>query len=161
MNRLSGKAKQEAQKWMGEAAKAAVGSLCLRAFCGCVIVHSGKIVGMGYNAPPRDDLSLRRCHRKSEVPRDFKTDQTCCMHAEQRAILDALRNAPKQLAGSTLYFTRVNEDGEVLFSGRPYCTVCSKLALDVGIERFVLWHEDGIVSYDTPEYNELSFAYKP
>ena len=82
------------------------------------------------------------------------------MHAEQRAILDGLRNNPKKLPGSALYFTRVDQDGQIIFSGQPYCTVCSKLALDVCIDQFVLWHKEGIKSYDTAEYNELSFAYK-
>jgi hypothetical protein len=45
-------------------------------------------------------------------------------------------------------------------SGKPYCTICSKSALDIGIKEFVLWHEDGICAYDTAEYNLLSFDYQ-
>jgi hypothetical protein len=48
-----------------------------------------------------------------------------------------------------------------VFAGAPYCTICSKMALDVGLRWFGLWHETGIRMYDTREYNDLSFAWKP
>ncbi|MCX6738785.1 MAG: hypothetical protein NT098_01875, partial [Candidatus Parcubacteria bacterium] len=94
--------------------------------------------------------------------RDFgepKYDKTCCMHAEWRAMIDALRRNSEKLAGSKLYFTRVNEKGEIKRSGKPICTVCSRMALDIGIEKFVLWHEEGICEYPTDEYNRLSYEY--
>jgi len=47
----------------------------------------------------------------------------------------------------------------MLKSGKPYCTVCSRLALDNGIKEFVLWHTDGIKGYDTKEYNKLSYDF--
>jgi len=87
------------------------------------------------------------------------TDKTCCVHAEQRAIMDALRNHPKEMIGSTLYFIRLYEDWNMSFSGKPYCTICSKMALDVGISEFVLWHKNGIVAYSTEEYNLISYRY--
>ena len=55
---------------------------------------------------------------------------------------------------------RLDLDNQMQFAGKPYCTICSKLALDVGIKEFVLWHKDGIAVYDTHEYNELSFAFR-
>jgi hypothetical protein len=33
------------------------------------------------------------------------------------------------------------------------------MALDAGVKEFILWHEHGICSYDTEEYNRLSFEY--
>lgn len=73
--------------------------------------------------------------------------------------MEALRSHPGEIVGSTLYFIRLDESGEKSFAGRPYCTICSKMALDVGISEFVLWHEDGIVAYETGEYNLLSYQY--
>ena len=76
------------------------------------------------------------------------TDKTCCVHAEQRAIMDALRNNTNKIMGSTLYFIRL--DDTRIFSqigaqaGKPYCTICSKMSLDAGIKKFVLWHKQGI-----------------
>lgn len=87
------------------------------------------------------------------------TDKTCCVHAEQRAIMDALRNNSNEIAGSSLYFVRLNKNGTFSRAGKPYCTICSKMALDVGIEEFILWHKQGICVYNTEEYNKLSFLY--
>lgn len=147
--------------YFDESAKEARKALCLRAKCGSVIVdNEGKIIGRGYNAPPQDDISILRCNRKHELHVTFKSDKTCCVHAEQRAIMDALKNKPDKLNGATLYFIRLDENGDIKHSGKPYCTICSKMSLDVGIKYFALYHKDGIGVYDTKEYNELSFAYK-
>lgn len=149
----------EAIHWMKEAGKVAEKAMCLKAKCGTVIVKDGVIIGEGYNAPPLDKEENRMCDKN----RDFgepKYDKTCCMHAEWRAMIDALRRNSEKLAGSKLYFTRVNENGEIKRSGKPLCTVCSRMALDIGIEKFVLWHEEGICEYPTDEYNQLSYEYK-
>jgi hypothetical protein len=71
--------------------------------------------------------------------------------------MDVLRNNPGKITGSRLYFIRLGEDGKKSPAGKPYCTICSKMALDSGISEFVLWHKEGICVYDTEEYNELSF----
>jgi hypothetical protein len=65
--------------------------------------------------------------------------------------------------GRDLYFVRVDMNAplNILFSGEPYCTVCSRFALDVGIKTFALWHEYGIIQYPTDVYNQLSYAYTP
>jgi len=64
------------------------------------------------------------------------------------------------LVGSTIYFVRLGDDGEPKPSGEPYCTICSKTTLDVGIATFVLWRPEGFRAYGTYEYNELSFGYR-
>ncbi|MFH0873955.1 MAG: deaminase [Candidatus Komeilibacteria bacterium] len=135
-----------AEKWLQEAANSAKQALCHQAKCGCVIVKDDEVIGRGYNAPPLDSEANRRCDLDS-----------CCVHAEWRAIMDTLRHHPDMILGSTLYFTRVDNTGTILKSGQPYCTVCSRLALDVGIITFVLWHEAGITEYPTAEYNRLSY----
>ena len=73
--------------------------------------------------------------------------------------MDALRRNPNKLYGSRIYFTRLGENKEQLLVGNPYCTICSKMALDVGIIEFVLQHEKGVCVYDTKEYNTLSFKF--
>ena len=87
------------------------------------------------------------------------TDKTSCVHAEQRAIMDALKNNSEGLVWSRLYFVRLDDEGEISFAGKPYCTICSKMALDVGIAEFLLRHKEGIAIYGTEEYNQLSFEY--
>lgn len=159
MVKLKGEQEQEAIKWFNEAAQMAVKALCLNAKCGAVIIRDNEIIGEGYNAPPLDSEENRMCGQEI-VNNKPNYDKTCCVHAEWRAILNALKINPEKIAGAKLYFTRVDENGNIKKSGQPYCTVCSRLALDVGIAKFVLWHEDGICEYDMREYNKLSYSYK-
>ena len=69
----------------------------------------------------------------------------------------ALRNYTNEIIGSRLYFIRLDPTGNKIKAGEPYCTICSKMALDVGIAEFALWHKGGICVYNTEEYNLLSF----
>lgn len=147
------------EQWMAEAARVAQDAKCLKAHCGAVIVADGIIIGEGYNAPPLDDEKHRMCLSPLR-PEKEKYDKTCCVHAEWRAISDAQRRNPEKLSGATLYYCRVNDAGEVQPSGQPYCTVCSRLALDAGLAHFALQHTDGIRLYPTDEYNSLSFRYR-
>lgn len=160
MKCLKEQLEKEAIQWMNKAAEMAEKSLCLNAKCGVVIVKDNEIIGAGYNAPPLDSQENRMCD-KDFGPSKPKYDKTCCMHAEWRAIIDALKINSEKIQGAKLYFTRVDDFGKIKKSGQPYCTVCSRLALDVGIENFVLWHEDGICEYLTSEYNQLSYEFTP
>lgn len=148
------------EKWFLAAGEIAKQALCKRANCGAVIVKDDEIIGSGYSAPPLDDVKNSKCH--FEYPGELKkpkSDRTCCMHAEWRAIFDTLKKNPDKIVGSTLYFCRVDDNGSMLKSGEPYCTVCSRLALDSGIAFFALWQEGGIRVYDTREYNDLSYQF--
>lgn len=158
MRYLSGAEEQEALEWLATTASVALDASCTRAQCGSIIVNARRILGRGFNSPPGDLVSQRRCANEKNIYDQKVTDKTCCVHAEQRAILDALSNA-EHLNGSRLYFVRLNAEGEPARSGNPYCTICSKMALDTGIAEFVLWHEEGICVYDTQEYNNLSYRY--
>lgn len=146
------------EDYFREAGKVAEKALCLRDKCGAVIVKDGLIIGCGYNAPPKDDITMRKCHLELVTSPKPKSDRTCCMHAEWRAVLNALPTG--NIVGSTLYFVRVNEYGEIKQSnGVPYCTVCSRLALDVGIAQFGLWTKEGVGMFPTDQYNELSYQF--
>ena len=146
------------EKYFIEAGKVAEQALCLRDKCGAVIVSDGYVIGKGYNAPPGDDFTIRKCELELIHSAKPKSDRTCCVHAEWRAIVDALPSG--KIRGSTLYFTRVDEEGALKESdGIPYCTVCSRLALDVGVAYFGLWTERGAKLWETREYNEMSYAF--
>ncbi len=141
-----------------EALREAQKSMCTRGHGGAVIAKDGTIIGRGYNAPPKNDSHHAKCHLDQRTSRKPKSDRTCCVHAEWRAITDAFTHG-HDVAGSDLYFIGASDDGSMRYSGAPYCTVCSRLALDLGILRFGLWHETGITLYDTATYNDLSYAY--
>lgn len=150
----------EHEEWFKEAGSVAQNALCLRAKCGAVIVVDGLVIGSGHNAPPGDDISSRKCRDENyDRTKKPKYDLTCCMHAEWRAIIDALKKNKEKLRGATLYYVRLDDKGHLRRSGTPFCTVCSRIALDVGIAKFGLWHESGITLYDTHDYNERSYAY--
>ena len=143
--------------YQAEALREAGNSTCQRAQCGSIIVKDDRIIGRGHNSPPRDLESQRRClHDKSSYDNKV-TDKTCCVHAEQRAIMDALSKHPESIRGSTIYVIRL-KDG-VVQTGKPYCTICSKMALDAGIARFILIRADGIQEYGTAEYNDRSYRF--
>jgi len=149
-----------AMKFTKEAARIALLATCTRSKCGCVIVSNGKIIGRGYNSPPHNLESQRRCSCDKKEYDSKVTDKTCCVHAEQRAMMDALITNPEFVSGSRLYFIRLDDNGEMSLAGEPYCTICSKMALDAGVSEFVLWNEKGFCVYDTQEYNLLSYSYK-
>jgi deoxycytidylate deaminase len=123
-------------------------------------VNANEIIGRWYNSPPLDQEEQRKCSCIKDAYHRKVTDKTCCVHAEQRAIMDALKNNPDKIIWSRLYFIRLDEKGNPTRSGDPYCTICSKMALDMGISEFVLRQEKGIAVYDTKEYNLLSYEYK-
>ena len=156
MKFLSGDEEKNAIFYLSKAAELARKSECLDAKCGSVIVNNGLIIGSGYNKPAGNN---RRCGRSKESYHRRVTDKTCCVHAEERAIMDALCLNQDKIKGSRIYFIRVDEKGGSIKAGRPYCTICSKLALDRGIEEFVLWHEDGVCVYTAEEYDSLSADY--
>ncbi|MDO8472138.1 MAG: hypothetical protein Q7S64_03275 [bacterium] len=134
---------------------------CYHSLCGAVVVsRAGEVIGSGFNSPPQGLESQRRCHlTDADFSERFHSDRTCCVHAEQRAIMDALRHNAHLLPNARLYFGRCDQVGQLQLSHDPRCTICSKLILDVGIREVVLSREAGITVYLAVEFNDLSFAY--
>ncbi len=134
-------------------------STCKRSKCGSIVVSLGEkqILGEGFNSMPCN--AVAECFKDS-LPAGFKSDKTCCVHAEQRAIMNTLSGpAREKIFGSAIFFIRLDENGNPKHSGRPYCSICSKMALDSGIATFVLWHKEGWTAYGAKEYNDLTFKY--
>lgn len=159
MKYLSDNEEKQALEYIVKAGEIAKNATCNRSKCGSVIVSLDEIIGTGFNSPPNNNEEQRRCLNSKDLYHKKVTDKTCCVHAEQRAILDAIRKNSHKLAGSRLYFIRLDEKGVPSRAGEPYCTICSKMALDVGIAEFVLWNSKGVCVYNTEEYNILSFQF--
>lgn len=157
---LEGSEKIDATKHIEFCVLFAKKSTCQRAKCASIIVKDGEIIGEGFNGPPANMESQRRCSFDKFKYDSKITDKTCCIHAEQRAIMDALSKNRDKIKDSKIYFARLNEEGSLEKAGPPYCTICSKMALDVGIKEFILSHKEGICAYKTDEYNSLSFNFK-
>lgn len=147
------------EEYFKQAQAEALKATCNRAHCGAVIVSKdGQIIGRGYNAPPLGDESQRMCDAELDKSIKQNNDKTCCVHAEWNAIMDALKHRGDKIEGSTLYFMRVDDKGEFTEAGQPYCTVCSRLALESGVKTFGLWN-DGPELFDTARYNQVSYDY--
>ncbi|MEI8252771.1 MAG: hypothetical protein WCG25_03330 [bacterium] len=65
---------------------------CLRSKCGSIIVSNKEIIGSGFNSPPANYENQRRCNCEKSKYNLKVTDKTCCIHAEQRAIIETLKN---------------------------------------------------------------------
>ncbi len=158
MKILKNAEEEKAKKYFEIAKTAALNSTCYRLKCGAAIVSDGIIIGRGFNSPPGNQR-LEKC-LKDDLPSDFNSDKTCCVHAEQRALKDALIRNRFKLENSAIYFVRLDLNNNFVPSEKPYCTICSKDALDSGVKEWFLWHDFGIVSYNSEEYNEISFGRK-
>lgn len=147
------------EHYFEEARKVAAHATCNRAHCGAVIVtYDGEIIGRGYNAPPLGDESQRQCDSILNKTIKQSNDKTCCVHAEWSAIIDALKHHGTKIEGSTLYFMRVNDKNERTEAGDPYCTVCSRLAMESGIKTFGLWNK-GPEMFEVSDYNKKSYEF--
>jgi len=160
MKILTGEEEKDAINYFNITAEIAKNATCLRDKCGSIIVKDNEIIGEGFNSPANNLESQRRCLKDKKELHEKVKDKTCCVHAEQRAIFDALSKNANKIKDSRLYFMRLDENNNLTKAGKPYCTICSKSALDVGIKEFVLWHNEGITVYDTEEYNLISYNYK-
>ena len=147
-------------RFFKEAGAVATKALCNRARCGSVIVsNKGEIIGSGYNAPPLEDEDQRMCsYNNFKFSKKPKSDKTCCVHAEWNAIINALKHHPNEINGSTLYFMRIDENDNFTKAGEPYCTVCSRLAMQSGILKFGLWNNDPEM-FEVGNYNIKSYNF--
>lgn len=146
---------KEIEYFMNLAAEEAKKSTCKKSQRGTIIVKDGEVIGRGYNKPTLEGL-CDPCIREG-IMDNTRAELCSAIHAEQMAILDAV-NSKKPLAGSRMYHIKI-KDGKMGPSGKPSCTVCSRIIYESGVAEFVLWHEEGYAIYDSKELNELSFKY--
>lgn len=147
------------KKFFALAAEEAKQAKCLNAKCGSVIIKDGEVIGRGYNSPPQNKESQRKCTAKRDYSKKPKYDLTCCVHAEWHAIIDACKKNGSKIEGAKLYFMRVDDEGNFTGAGQPYCTVCSRMALDAGLSEFVLWHDNEAITFDAETYNLKSYDF--
>lgn len=153
---LTGMELARAREWLEAAAVAARASCCLRKKCGAVLVGAdGEVFGLAENRLPEGAVVHCNPYAWGE---GFKSDRSCCVHAEQRVLMCALAEG-REVRGSTLVYASLGEDGVRRVSGKPYCTICSKMALECGVGHWVLEHADGVTRYGAAEYNRVSFGY--
>ncbi len=79
-------------------------SHCIKAQVGAVLVKDTRIISIGYNGPPAKTHNCDEEFPLTGCPRDSKGSCSLALHAEQNAILYAVKNG-SNIEGSTLYVT--------------------------------------------------------
>ncbi len=149
---LEGQDLKEAKKYIKKAAEVSEKSICAVSKIGAVLTKNGKIIGEGFNGP--SEKACSPC-LFSLINKDVKTELCFAMHAEERAILDALEKGhdPK---GATLYSTYV-KNGNFFSTEDSFCAHCSRMFLESEIKEVVIPSKEEFVSYDVNEFYDLSF----
>ena len=97
-------------------------SHCVRAHVGAVLTRDTRIISIGYNGPPAGTHNCDEEFPAEGCPRDSKGSCSLALHAEENAILYAVKNGAN-LAGATLYTTL------------SPCLPCARLIFSAGIKQ--------------------------
>jgi dCMP deaminase len=90
--------------YMNLAINLASRSHCIKAQVGAVLAKDTRIISIGYNGPPSGTHNCDEEFPEEGCPRDSKGSCSLALHAEQNAILFAVKNG-SNIEGSTLYVT--------------------------------------------------------
>jgi hypothetical protein len=52
---------------------------------------------------------------------------------------------------------RIDNDNNFTDAGDPFCTVCSRLTMEAGVQDFALYNNNGADVYALDEYNQKSY----
>ena len=107
---------------MNLAEELALRSHCVRAQVGAVLSKDTRIISIGYNGPPEGTHNCDEEWPDSGCERDSKGSCSLALHAEENAILFAVKNGA-DLQKSTLYTTL------------SPCLPCARLIFSAGIVR--------------------------
>lgn len=99
-------------------------SHCIKRHVGAVLTKDTRIISIGYNGPPPDTHNCDEEFPENGCPRDSKGGCSLAIHAEQNAILYAVKNKAT-VEKSTLYVTL------------SPCLACARIIYTAGIERVI------------------------
>jgi dCMP deaminase len=97
-------------------------SHCVKAQVGAVLAKDTRIISIGYNGPPSGTHNCDEEYPETGCPRDAKGSCSLALHAEENAILYAVKNGAR-LEGATLYTTL------------SPCLPCARLIYSAGIKQ--------------------------
>ena len=106
---------------MNLATDLALRSHCVKAQVGAVLTKDTRIISIGYNGPPAGTHNCDEEWPENGCPRDARGSCSLALHAEENAILYAVKNGAN-LEGSTLYTTL------------SPCLPCARLIFSAGIK---------------------------
>jgi dCMP deaminase len=102
-------------------------SHCIKAQVGAVLAKDTRIISIGYNGPPAGTHNCDEEFPESGCPRDAKGSCSLALHAEQNAILYAVKNG-SNIEGSTLYVTLAP------------CIACARVIYTMKISKVIFLH---------------------
>lgn len=99
-------------------------SHCIKRHVGAVLAKDTRIISIGYNGPPSGTHNCDEEWPTIGCPRDSKGSCSLAIHAEQNAILYAVKNKTT-VEGATLYVTL------------SPCLACSRMIYSMGITKVI------------------------
>ena len=99
-------------------------SHCVKAQVGAVLTKDTRIISIGYNGPPAGTHNCDVEWPETGCPRDGRGGCSLALHAEENAILYAVKNG-SGLAGATLYVTL------------SPCLPCARIIFSSGIKKVI------------------------
>lgn len=99
-------------------------SHCIKRHVGAVLTKDTRIISIGYNGPPSGTHNCDEEWPDRGCPRDSKGGCSLAIHAEQNAILYAVKNKTS-VEGATLYVTL------------SPCLACARIIYSMGIARVI------------------------
>src|SRR5476649_723353 len=110
------------QIFMNLATDLARRSHCVKAQVGAVLTKETRIISIGYNGPPAGTHNCDEEWPTTGCARDSKGSCSLALHAEENAILYAVKNGTR-LEGATLYTTL------------SPCLPCARLIYSAGVKK--------------------------
>lgn len=107
-------------------------SHCVKAQVGAVLTKDTRIISIGYNGPPSGTHNCDEEWPVTGCPRDSKNSCSLALHAEENAILYAVKNGASP-EGSTLYLTL------------SPCLACARIIYSSGVKK--VWFKSSYAEY--------------
>ncbi|GJM61701.1 MULTISPECIES: deoxycytidylate deaminase [Persicobacter] len=101
-------------------------SHCIKKHVGAVLAKDTRIISIGYNGPPAGTHNCDEEFPGTGCSRDSKGSCSLAIHAEQNAILYAVKNK-SDVEGSTLYVTLAP------------CLPCARIIYSAGIKKVIYY----------------------
>jgi len=118
-------------------------SHCIKRHVGAVLTKDTRIISIGYNGPPSGTHNCDEEWPVQGCPRDSKGGCSLAIHAEQNAILYAVKNKTS-VEGATLYVTL------------SPCLACARIIFSMGIRQVIYYksyaEHKGIASDEGVEF---------
>ena len=99
-------------------------SHCIKRHVGAVLTKDTRIISIGYNGPPSGTHNCDEEFPEVGCPRDSKGGCSLAIHAEQNALLYAVKNKT-EVTGATLYVTL------------SPCLACARIIYTMGVEKVI------------------------